>query len=82
MTEQQRLIFRFNPLGAVLHGGALFVFFAGLVGAVFISDVLDWGRLTGALLCLVPSVCVSLPMVLLVSFGAHQHWIHQYKVRG
>ncbi len=73
--------FRFNPLGAALHTIALLIAVAGVAGAVFVSDVLEWGRVAGALLCIGPAECLALPFVLFVSFGLHQHWIHQYRVK-
>jgi hypothetical protein len=74
-------VYTANPMGGCLYAGALLVFFLGLAGAVVVSDILDWGRLVGFLLCIVPAVCVSLPLCLVITFRMHQHWVHQYNRR-
>lgn len=67
------MIVKGNPLGMVVQVLLLVPAGVGLVGAVYVSDVLGWGRLAGALLCLFPGAGLGLGLCLFVAFRTRLH---------
>lgn len=70
-----------DPVGAVLHFLAIVVAGVGLVGAVYLSDVVALPRIVAALLCLVPAWGVSLGFVCWLAYRKRRHWVNIYRVK-
>ena len=75
------MIVRPNLPGIVVHVTILLPLLLGAAGAVFVSDVLDWGRLVGFLLCLVLPIAIGLALLVWVVYRKRIHstriWIRR-----